>query len=148
MRETAVPCMQSALVIGDNGERRLRSDVLTPMPGDNEVLIRVHAIALNPSDVKILDHFSTEGTMCGSYLAGYVVLVGTNKRKDLQIGDRVSTFVFRDNPTQPSNGAFAKYVVAGPNHASDCLLSSASLKECRWESVWLHGFYLSPRDYD
>ncbi|KAF2642235.1 GroES-like protein [Massarina eburnea CBS 473.64] len=106
--------VQKALVVQDQGHLRLATDTPIPEPGEDQVLIKVEAVALNPSDVKHLDYSPAEGTVCGSDLAGIVTKVGGQAATRIAIGDRVSTVVFGCNPSRPSDGAFAEHIVARP----------------------------------
>lgn len=111
MDSSHIPRTQRALTVKSVGRAHIQN-VPVEQPGENEVLIKVEAIALNPSDVKHLDHLPKEGAVCGNDLAGYIVKVGNGVKKELRVGDRVSTFVFGCNPAWPENGAFAEYAVA------------------------------------
>lgn len=104
--------MQKVLVVRGQGNLALATDVKIPEPGLGEVLIRVAAVALNPSDIKHLDYTPVEGAVCGSDLAGTVIKIGGEVQKEIATGDRVSTLVFGCNPNRPQHGAFADYVVA------------------------------------
>jgi aspyridone synthetase trans-acting enoyl reductase len=79
---------------------------------EDEILVKINAVALNPSDVKSIQHAAIEGTVGGSDLAGTVVMLGKGVGSRLKIGDRVSTFVFGGSVARPDNGAFAEYAVA------------------------------------
>ncbi|KAF2469548.1 GroES-like protein [Lindgomyces ingoldianus] len=106
------PTRMKALVATADAQWQLQTDVPIPDLMDGEVLIQITAVALNPSDIKQLDNCPVEGTICGMDLAGVVVKVKRNVRKDLRIGDRVSAFVFGCNPSRCMNGAFAEYAAA------------------------------------
>ncbi|KAJ5858772.1 hypothetical protein N7534_004049 [Penicillium rubens] len=82
---------QRAIIAEGPSRVRIDSDVEIPQPGDNEVLVKVHSVALNPVDWKTLAYSSTPGAVSGG--------------SSLWLGDG-------GNPLRPSNGSFAEYVVA------------------------------------
>ncbi|PSN67735.1 GroES-like protein [Corynespora cassiicola Philippines] len=103
---------QKTLVARKGGRWEIEERALIPALREGEVMIRVMAIALNPSDVKQLDLTPIEGAVCGCDLSGIVTdMSKTNISKSLRIGDHVSSFVFGCNPNRPDNGAFSEYVV-------------------------------------
>ncbi|KAF5131218.1 Trans-enoyl reductase ccsC [Metarhizium anisopliae] len=79
-----------------------------PSPGPNQVLVRTAAVALNPSDWKMLSACPCPGAGCGSDYAGRVVRLGSCVTHLAQ-GDRVSGAVHANNPVDPSSGAYAEY---------------------------------------
>lgn len=87
-------------------------DVPQPTPGNDEVLVRVRAAALNPFDLAVVagympSMFSLPMTP-GTDLAGEVVEVGADVTQ-LKPGDEVFGYIpFR-------GGAFAEYAIAKPN---------------------------------
>jgi NADPH:quinone reductase-like Zn-dependent oxidoreductase len=91
-------------------------EIEKPAPGDDEVLIRVHAAAVNPLDYHLLKHPFLRGTMSivskakltrpGRDLAGHVEAVGKSVTQ-LNVGDEVFG---------ACNGAFAEYT-CGPESA-------------------------------
>ena len=96
-------------------------EIATPTPGDNDVLIQIHAAALNAGDRILLrgDPFMVRFTaglrkpkhqILGADVAGRVAAVGRNVTQ-FQPGDAV----FGDL-SDSGFGAFAEYVVA-PEHA-------------------------------
>jgi NADPH:quinone reductase-like Zn-dependent oxidoreductase len=76
------------------------------LPKFDDLLIRVHAVALNPADWKHLG-VNKPGSSSGSDFAG-VVAKGAGEFKE---GDRVAGFT-RGGYLQHDNGAFAEYVAA------------------------------------
>lgn len=102
-----------ALVVPNNHCRQINeltiTDVPTPQPGPQEVLIKVHAVGLNPVDYKIVESGITDWTfphVLGLDVAGEIVAVG-NEVTGYQIGDRVS-----GHGNLHQNGCFAEYVTA------------------------------------
>lgn len=92
-------------------------DGTCPLPAleDDEVLVRVKCVGINPVDVKVLDTAPHAGSTIGCEFAGDVVKVGPlalRKRKDerLKVGAAVFGCICGDDPKRPDNGAFAEYV--------------------------------------
>jgi aspyridone synthetase trans-acting enoyl reductase len=85
-----------------------------PVLKSNQVLIKTHSVALNPSDHKLLSQSTTIGAISGSDFAGTVVKLGGSEEEcaGLKIGDKVFGVVFGANPGNPKNGAFAGYLAA------------------------------------
>lgn len=86
-----------------------------PVPSKDEVRVRVHAVALNPYDWKML--FGREpsvSTVLGCDFAGTVESIGENVTR-VKIGDRVAGMVQGGNISRPCDGAFAEYTIA-PAH--------------------------------
>ncbi len=106
----AVPTTMRA-VIQDSGVQTLRSARPTPQPRDDEVLVRVHAVAINPCDWKMPAKFPSPGASSGSDFAGVVVAMGSAcSAYGFRIGDQVAGAVHGANPGDPTTGAFAEYV--------------------------------------
>ncbi|KIK70162.1 hypothetical protein GYMLUDRAFT_34642 [Collybiopsis luxurians FD-317 M1] len=83
-------------------------DLVKNLPED-QVIIRVRAVGLNPTDWKhALGVWGTPGTISGCDGAGDVVKVGSAV-KHLKVGDRAAGFTFAGSH-QTENGAYAEYV--------------------------------------
>ncbi|PSN58957.1 TOXD protein [Corynespora cassiicola Philippines] len=82
----------------------------TPIPdiSDNEILVKVRAVALNPTDFKHIDVISPPGSIVGCDYAGQVFGVGKKASKTWKIGDRVAGAVH--GGLYPDRGAFAEYL--------------------------------------
>lgn len=93
-----------------------------PQPAAGEVLIRVHAAAVNPTDtVKRAQGTETPPVVPGMDAAGELVAIGPDTETDLQVGERVMAVVV----PQGSHGAYsellalpAESVVRAPQGAS------------------------------
>ncbi|KAG8709096.1 hypothetical protein FRC09_000863 [Ceratobasidium sp. 395] len=85
-------------------------DIPLPVPDENEVLIRVHSIAQNPTDWKHADNISKPGKLMGCDFAGTVVKLGSDTITAVQVGDTVAGFVHGGMYTDW--GAFAQYTKA------------------------------------
>lgn len=81
----------------------------------NHVLVRVLAVALNPTDYKMPKHFPMPLATMGCDFCGIVVESSSMEQKQLARyapGTRVCGAVYGYNPEEAHNGAFAEYVVA------------------------------------
>ncbi|KEF57716.1 uncharacterized protein A1O9_05634 [Exophiala aquamarina CBS 119918] len=91
----------------------LVEDRSVPALRDGFVLIKVAAVALNPTDWKHLEYnLVDDGCLIGCDFAGQVVEIGEGVRKDLSRGDRVAGVAHGGNCVEPQDGAFAEYIVA------------------------------------
>ncbi|KAI2794199.1 Trans-enoyl reductase apdC [Penicillium oxalicum] len=103
------PRQQTALKITAEGRIAAISCAL-PSIHDDELLVRVRSIALNPFDAKSAEMSPTVGATLGCDFAGDVVAMGSQtKSRNFNIGDRVCGWVFGNNPNRLDNGAFAEY---------------------------------------
>jgi NADPH:quinone reductase-like Zn-dependent oxidoreductase len=101
-----------AVVINEFGgpEKLQLVEVARPQPGDNEVLIKVHAVGLNPVDAKIRagKHISCENlelpAILGKDMSGVIAAVGKDV-KGFRKGDAVFGCISQ---------TYAEYVVASP----------------------------------
>ncbi|OOQ87551.1 toxD-like zinc binding oxidoreductase [Penicillium brasilianum] len=83
-------------------------DVPIPNITDNEVLVKVRAVALNPIDFKDIDFFSPRNSAIGCDYAGEVTRVGKNSGQRWKVGDRIAGFVH--GGLYPDVGSFAEYL--------------------------------------
>jgi len=90
------------------GECARLADIAFPIITDEEILVRVHSVALNPIDFKHVDFLSPNKSVIGCDYAGEVIEVGKNKANSWKIGDRVAGFVHGGQ--YPDIGAFAEYL--------------------------------------
>ncbi|KAG4434408.1 hypothetical protein IFR05_010104 [Cadophora sp. M221] len=85
-------------------------EIPKPKISNNEILIKVHATALNPIDFKFCDFIAAPGSLLGCDFAGVVAEVGSGKSTTWKVGDRVAGFV--QGGITNEHGAFAEYVKA------------------------------------
>lgn len=83
-------------------------DVPKPEIENHELLVKVHAVALNPSDYKHIDVISPKNCIGGCDYAGEVVEVGKSAVGSWNVGDRVAGVVH--GGLYPDRGAFAEYL--------------------------------------
>ncbi|CBX96210.1 hypothetical protein IAQ61_001387 [Plenodomus lingam] len=103
---------QKAVVHKSEGVAELRTDVPLPkLPGDDWILVKTKAVALNPTDWKNIDKATAPGAIAGCDYAGVVEEVGKGVTK-LKVGDRVAGFARGGDPADHSNGTFAEHIKA------------------------------------
>lgn len=88
----------------------VQSDVPIPTIKSNEILIKVKAVALNPTDFKHVDMISPSHSIIGCDYAGVVDKVGDAAKTRWKVGDRVAGTVH--GGLYPDKGAFAEYLKA------------------------------------
>lgn len=76
-----------------------------------DVLIRVLAVALNPTDYRMPAYHPTPGAILGCDFVGTVVEAGP-LADECPPGTRLCGPVHGCNPANPDNGAFAEYLIA------------------------------------
>ncbi|KAF2804679.1 alcohol dehydrogenase class-3 [Mytilinidion resinicola] len=76
------------------------------------ILVKTHAIALNPADVGGIDMVAPVGATVGLDFAGVVVDIGSEVQKSFKVGDRVFGAVHGCNESEPEDGAFGEYLIA------------------------------------
>ena len=106
-----------AAVLRSKGSKLSVESRPTPTPGPSQVLIRNHAVALNPADWKMQDigfAIRSYPTVLGSDVAGTIEKVGDNISKFIP-GDRVTGFAAVLGTSQPDDGAFQTYSVVNEN---------------------------------
>ncbi|GAB1523712.1 Zinc-binding oxidoreductase alcohol dehydrogenase [Rhizoctonia solani] len=92
------------------GKKVTIEDVPVPALEPNEVLIRVHSVAQNPTDWKHTDFVSPVGNIIGCDFSGTVVKLGSDSINRVKVGDTVAGFVHGGN--YKDRGAFAQYTRA------------------------------------
>ncbi|RYP73948.1 hypothetical protein DL769_004119 [Monosporascus sp. CRB-8-3] len=104
------PATQVGLVVNDKDEVVIWEDAPFPsMPAD-QVLVRVDAVGVNPSDTKMRGSFAVPYAILGADFAGTVVAVGSEVT-DVCVGDRVCGAQNELYKPTPARGAFAQYNV-------------------------------------
>ena len=89
-------------------------DAAAPVPAlkPTYVLVKVHAVALNPTDWKSIDRLPGPGFTVGCDYSGTIVAMGEQVTKSFKPGDRIAGFVHGSKVTAPESGAFAEYTLA------------------------------------
>lgn len=102
-----------ALVLYPATHKTAVVDVPKPMPGPGEVLVRIHAVALNPVDSIYVTHplATQKQRVLGTDFAGVVEAVGPSPIPNSPaVGTRVAGFVQGACSVNELPGAFAQYV--------------------------------------
>ncbi|KAK4960928.1 putative secondary metabolism biosynthetic enzyme [Elasticomyces elasticus] len=105
-----------ALILDPEARTANLKDVPQPSPGPNELLIRVHAIGLNPVDPLYVSFpLGATGRTIGSDFAGTVTAHGANvpPSSHLNVGIRISGFLQGACSTNPRPGAVGVEEAAG-----------------------------------
>ncbi|GMK57894.1 hypothetical protein CspeluHIS016_0407280 [Cutaneotrichosporon spelunceum] len=107
----SVPKTMKAVVENSAQDGVVVKDIPIPPLEDNEVLIKVHHVTLNPTDWKHVDALSTTDSIIGCDYAGTVVAVPgsvAHQRDHIKIGTRVAGWVHGGH--YKTRGAFAEYL--------------------------------------
>lgn len=107
-----LPDFQKALKIKGPGIVELTDSAAILQPKEDEVLVRVLCVAINPVDGKSTDLSPNPGATVGCDFSGKVVKIGNAVKQTFSLGDAVCGCVFGNNPDELDNGAFAEYVTA------------------------------------
>lgn len=106
-----LPRFQRSLKVRGAGELVLDEKCPLPVPEEDEVLVRVRCVAVNPVDAKVIDMGPILNATPGCEFAGDVVSVSPRiKNRRLKAGVAVFGVVCGNLPQRPDNGAFAEYV--------------------------------------
>lgn len=100
-----------AIKIVEAGKAEVQS-VPVPRLRDDYVLVKVEAIALNPTDWKHIDYLAAPGATVGCDFAGIVEEVGKSVSKSWKKGDRIAGFTHGGNEVEKEDGCFAEYCMA------------------------------------
>jgi len=105
---------QLAIVVGSDKRSYAVKSIDIPKYDADEVLVKVHSAAQNPTDWKSLEYgFSGEGCVPGCDYAGVVQEVGSNVKKVKQ-GDRVAGWIA--GSIWPGHGSYSQFIrVDGAN---------------------------------
>lgn len=82
--------------------------VPVPEINDDEILVRVRCVALNPTDFKHVDVVAPSGAIIGCDYCGTIAKVGPNAPGNWTVGDRVAGWTH--GGLYPDRGSFAEYL--------------------------------------
>lgn len=102
---------QKAVVLHAPKQAAVVTDRPIPKLRPGYLLVKVSAVALNPTDWKHIDFVTAPGALSGCDYAGVVEETGSGYNKDWKKGDRICGFCHGGDETQLENGAFAEHVV-------------------------------------
>ncbi|TVY90414.1 Trans-enoyl reductase [Lachnellula willkommii] len=105
-----LPTHQDAIVADQSGNLAISTTVPLPEIRSDEILIQTTAVAINPSDVKLIGQMAAPAAIAGSDCAGIVVAVGEIAQERFKVGDRVCAPTVPMDPLNPLSGAFTEYV--------------------------------------
>lgn len=108
MANTNVPPMMRKLFSNGQGQPPIIRDIPVPQPGEGELLIKVVAVAQNPTDWKAAT-LGNAGLGLGVDFAGAVVSSGPSTSASFAPGDRVSGFAMGGQ--DKDHGAMAEYAI-------------------------------------
>ncbi|TLD22707.1 hypothetical protein PspLS_07023 [Pyricularia sp. CBS 133598] len=108
MTAFTAPATQPGLVVDEHDQVTIRRDCPFPFLPADQVLVRVKAVGVNPSDTKMRGSFAVPYAILGADFAGEVVAVGAEVT-DVVVGDRVCGAQNELFKSTPERGAFATY---------------------------------------
>lgn len=109
--ETFIPsATQEAVVADSNGKASFSSQAPCPPLRSDQVYVRTQALAINPSDIKMMGDFITPGALLGADYSGTVVAVGSDV-KVVEVGDRIGDAQHSMYAKTPDHGAFGQFNV-------------------------------------
>ncbi|KAL9109040.1 MAG: hypothetical protein Q9227_006280 [Pyrenula ochraceoflavens] len=100
-----------AVVLQGEGKVSVVSDRPTPSLRDGYVLVKTHAVAVNPTDWKTADRNNRPGFLLGCDYAGVVEQVGEHVTKKWKAGDRICGMAHGGSSNYQESGAFAEHIV-------------------------------------
>ncbi|KAH9941947.1 GroES-like protein [Amylocystis lapponica] len=101
-----IPQTMKALLVQEDKTVAVKDHPVPPV-GDDNVLVKVIAVAQNPTDWKFVDFLTNPGKVLGCDFSGYVAAIGKNVTSR-KIGDHVAGFV--QGGTYTDYGAYAEYI--------------------------------------
>lgn len=104
--------MSNRGVIAIEGGKSAIQEIPIPKLRDDYVLVKVKAVALNPTDWKHIAFLSPPGAKAGCDYAGTVEEVGSAVTASFKKGDRIAGFVHGGNAVYHEDGAFSNYITA------------------------------------
>lgn len=108
----SLPTFQEAIQQAADGQLHIIDNAPLPSLPSGYVLVKTHAVAIQPSDNKILANFPLAGAFTGTDFSGTVVQAASDV-DSLSVGDQVSGVAFLFNPEHRlASGAFSQYVRA------------------------------------
>lgn len=108
---TMAPSNMKAIKVVEAKKAELQ-DVPVPKLRDDYVLVKVEAVALNPTDWKHVDYLANPGATVGCDYAGVVEEVGSAVQKKFSKGDRIAGFSHGVNSANKEDGCFAQYALS------------------------------------
>ncbi|KAK2052682.1 zinc-binding dehydrogenase [Colletotrichum caudatum] len=110
INELTPPVTQEGIVADSNGAPVVSVEAPCPPLGPNQVCVRTEAVAINPSDTKMMGDFVVPNALFGADYAGSVVAIGSHVQ-GVRIGDRICGAQHSMFAETPFNGAFGRFNV-------------------------------------
>jgi len=105
--------MSNTAIVVEGPKKAVKASVSIPKLRDDYILVKVKAVALNPTDWKGVDFMNlSKGARVGCDYAGVVEEVGSKVTKPFKKGDRVAGFAHGGNEIYHEDGSFANYITA------------------------------------
>ncbi|KAG5660908.1 hypothetical protein KAF25_002551 [Fusarium avenaceum] len=104
-----LPATQTSLKVQGAATVALQDGCPIEPPKEDEVLVRIFCVGVNPHDWKSLDMSPSPGSTWGCDFAGEVVIAGSQTTK-YRPGDRVGGACAGNRSDNPNNGGFAQFV--------------------------------------
>ncbi len=106
-----IPSTQTAAILGKNKDVLEIKQIPVPKIASDDVLVKVEASAVNPTDWKhLVFGWGAPGTVSGCDIAGSVAAIGSNVQ-NVKIGDTGFAFIHGSNTVAPQTGGFSEYAV-------------------------------------
>ncbi|KAJ0162631.1 Protein TOXD [Colletotrichum tanaceti] len=103
---------RKAMLIQGPGTATVETVAIPTTLSPTDILVKTACVGLNPSDAKMVQAGTPQGSMAGLDFAGEVVSKGSRVGSHIRPGDRVCGVAFGYNRDDAATGAFAEYVVA------------------------------------
>ena len=108
----SLPTEMNAVTFSVTGEAAVNTIPLPP-PRPTHLLVKIHSVALNPTDWKSID-WSTPAkpfSIVGCDYAGTVISIGSEVTKSFKVGDQVYGCAHGCNTNEAYDGVFAEYAM-------------------------------------
>ncbi|KAF6813193.1 zinc-binding dehydrogenase [Colletotrichum sojae] len=105
------PATQEAVVADATGAPVVSSSAPCSPLEPGQVYVRTEAVAINPSDTKMVGDFVVPHALFGADYAGTVVAVGSDVDTDVHVGDRICGAQHSMHAATPFHGAFGRFNV-------------------------------------
>lgn len=117
LAEPSIPERRKAIICEDVGKLTIQNDRPMPLLKPDTAIVKVHAVGLNPHDIKGLDYSAAPGTVHGGDFCGTIVALGEKAAAEgrFAVGDRVAGLVQGENKLAPEKGSFADYIETTPH---------------------------------
>lgn len=117
LAEPSIPGRRKAIICKDVGELTIQNDRPMPVLQPDTAIVKVHAVGLNPHDIKGLDYSAAPGTVHGGDFCGTIVALGETAAAEgrFAVGDRVAGLVQGENKLAPEKGSFADFIETTPH---------------------------------